>query len=162
VEIIRKASLEDVVKYFDTYINPNSLERRKISVHLRSQNVPNQPVLKFSVAASNAYLEVLKSHNIPVEEEQYNELSKAEPPVEAVEAFWMDHLSKVNSPNVNDDVREKLLKAISQLATIHAPPAVDTSKAELQKGTSIIENIGTFKASLLLGPAAVPLAVSKL
>jgi len=120
--------------------------------------VPSVPTPKFTVAASEAFLTLLKNHDIPVEEVQYRQLSKAEPPVTAVKQFWTDHLSKAKSPDVDDATREKLLKGIDDLAKEHSPaPVADAGKATLRAETKIIDNVATFKASLPLGPTAVPM-----
>jgi insulysin len=157
VEVIRTTSLEDVVAFFNTYVHPDSPTRRKLSVHLRSQNVPSQPGMKFSVAASEAFLSVLKGRGIPVDEAQYRALSKAEPPVEAVRAFWTDFLAQ--APGLKGADKDALLSTIEELARAHPTEQVtlvDEGKAELSPGTVMIEDIARFKASLPLGPAAVP------
>jgi insulysin len=157
VETLRKTSLEDVVKFFNSYVHPDSLTRRKLSVHMRSQSVPTAPSAKFSVEASEAFLPLLKSHDIPVEEAQYRELSKAEPPVETVRAFWTTSLAQ--TPGLENADKEKLLNAIEALSRAHPPKGgepVDAGKAELRKDAVVIEDIASFKASLPLGPAAVP------
>lgn len=157
MEVLRKASLDDVLTFFNAYVHPDSATRRKLSVHLRSQNVPSQPGMKFSVAASEAFLSMLKGEGIPVDEPQYRELSKAEPPVEAVRAFWTDFLAK--APGLKSDDKDRLLSAIEELARTHPMEevqVVEGGKVELRKDTVVIEDIAKFKASLPLGPAAVP------
>lgn len=157
VEILRNTSLEDVVAFFNTYVHPDSPSRRKLSVHLHSQSVPSTPGVKFSVPASEAFLSTLKNHGIPVEEMQYRELSKAEPPIEAVRAFWTDTLSHM--PGLESADKDRLLGAIEEVAQAHPAQVaelVDGGKAELKAGAVVIEDIARFKASLPLGPAAVP------
>ena len=156
MEILRKSSLEDVVKFFDAYVHPDSATRRKLSVHMHSQSVPSTPGVKFSVAASEAFLTMLKKHGIPVDEPQYRELSKAEAPLEAVQGFWTATLEQ--TPGLEKADKEKLLNAIEELARLHAVgvEVVDGGKAELRKSAVMIEDIARFKAGLSLGPAAVP------
>ena len=156
VEILRRTNLEDVVKFFTTYVHPDSATRRKLSVHMRSQSA-GTPNVKFSVAASEVFLSMLKDHGIPVEEWQYRELSKAEPPLEAVQAFWTASLAQASGLESAD--KEKLLNAIEVLAHSHAAKTtelINGGKTELGKGAVVIDDIARFKASLPIGPAAVP------
>ena len=160
VETLRNTSLAELVEFFNTYVHPDSAERRKMSVHACSQIVPSTPASRFSVAASEAFLTLLKSHGVPVDDAQYRQLSSAEPPLEAVRAFWTDSFGK--TPGLQSADKEMLLNAIDELARTHAATPLDSGKAELRQDAvvNLIEDIARFKASLPLGPAAVPVQES--
>ena len=159
METLRNTSLAELVEFFNTYVHPDSAERRKMSVHVRSQIVPSTPAARFSVAASEAFLTLLKSHGVPVDDAQYRQLSSAEPPLEAVRAFWTDSFGK--TPGLQSVDKEMLLNAIDELACTHAATQpLPLSKAELRQDAVMIEDIARFKASLPLGPAAVPVQES--
>lgn len=124
---------------------------------MHSQSVPTTPNVRFSVAASEAFLSMLKDHGVPVEEQEYRALSKAEPPLESVQGFWNTTLASM--PGLDSANKQKLLDAIEELAHSHPMDRVELvngGQAELRKGTVMIEDIASFKASLPLGPAAVP------
>lgn len=186
MEVLQETTLESLVDFFDTYIHPASTKRRKLSVHLTSQLIsdttgtapsvngngkatiaPATATLRFSVPASEEFLTLLKKHNIPTQDEAlYRKLSKAEPPVQAVKAFWVDYLKKFDELSVSRETKELLLNAVDELALAY--PRKDEDGGEDSKRTAVevkigvkpvlIEDIAAFKAHLSLGPAAVPIS----
>lgn len=170
--------MESLLDFFDTYIHPASTKRRKLSVHLSSQLVSDvtatapgsvngkaTPALtpRFSVPASEEFLTLLKKHAIPTEDEAlYRKLSKAEPPVQAVKAFWVDYLKKFDESIVSKETKELLLNAVDELALAYPRKEEDSKKTpvEVKIGVKsvLIEDIAAFKAHLPLGPAAVPIS----
>ncbi|GJJ12380.1 hypothetical protein Clacol_006621 [Clathrus columnatus] len=171
VEVLQRTTLEDLLGFFDTYVNPASLQRRKLSIHLSSQVITSPdksegappPPLRFSIPASEEFLTLLKTHNIPIEDEaQYRALSQAEPPVMAVKAFWTDFLGKRPDSEVPQETRELLLNSIDELTKKHPKKGEqDTESDEVVKiGVEpvLVKDIAAFKAGLPLGPAAVPVS----
>lgn len=174
MEVLQQATLEDLINFFDTYISPSSTQRRKLSIHLASQLLPSTGSTdksktsprRFSVAASEEFLAVLKKHGIPTEDEAlYRSLSKAEPPIQAVKAFWIDYLKKFSEADVSRETKEVILGSIDELARRH--PRKEEGEEEAGKSAAaavvkvgvepvVIRDIPTFKARLSLGPAAVP------
>ncbi|KDN37075.1 hypothetical protein RSAG8_10428, partial [Rhizoctonia solani AG-8 WAC10335] len=142
---IRLLTKEDVKLFFDTHIHPESPTRRKLSIHLASQK---QTPAKFSVAASEALLEVLKQESVPVEEDQYRQLSAAEPPLDSVVQFWTKHLENhVSCPSI--------LSRIPAISAQH-PSAGITEESNLPEGVVRIDDIAIFKARMAASKAPTP------
>ncbi|KAH7343303.1 Metalloenzyme, LuxS/M16 peptidase-like protein [Rhizoctonia solani] len=142
---IKLFTKQDIELFFDTYIHPESPTRRKLSVHLVSQK---QTPAKFSVAASEALLDVLKQENVPVEEEQYRQLSAAEPSLDAVIQFWTKHLE-------NHASSSSILSRISEISAQH-PAAGITEESNLPESVVRIDDIAAFKARLTVSKAPIP------
>ncbi|CAE7211015.1 unnamed protein product [Rhizoctonia solani] len=138
---------QDIILFFSTYIHPASPTRRKLSVHIASQK---QTPAKFSVAASEALLEVLKQEGVPVEEDQYRHLSAAEPPLDAVIQFWTKHLE-------NHASCSSILSRIPEISALH-PPASTIDESSLPESAVRIDDIVAFKARMTASKAPVPLA----
>ncbi|KAJ1309144.1 hypothetical protein OPQ81_004817 [Rhizoctonia solani] len=142
---IRLFTKQDVEVFFDTYIHYESPARRKLSVHLVSQK---QTPAKFSVAASEVLLKVLKQESVPIEEDQYRQLSMAEPPLDAVIQFWTKHLE--NHPSSSS-----ILSRIPEISAQH--PAVGiTEESNLPESVVRIDDIAAFKASMTVSKAPIP------
>jgi insulysin len=84
--------LNDVLEFYDAFILPTSPTRSKLSIHTHPKV---KAFAQFSKAAAQAFLEDLKSRDVPVDEEQYTTLSAAEPSVEEVKKFWTPYLSNL-------------------------------------------------------------------
>jgi len=107
VEILRKATREDIVELFNTYICPTSNSRRKVSVQCKSQVADS---VKFTVEAAVAFCADVKEAGIAIDEEQFRLLAAKEPPLESVVSHWEALLEK--SAPVDDDRRTKLLSRL--------------------------------------------------
>ncbi|CAE6451275.1 unnamed protein product [Rhizoctonia solani] len=142
---IRLLTKQDIELFFDTYVHHESATRRKLSVHLVSQK---QTPAKFSVAASEVLLEVLKQENVPVEEDQYRQLSAAEPPLDAVIQFWTKHLENHISSSA-------ILSRIPEISAQH-PAAGITEESNLPESVVRIDDIATFKARMTVSKAPIP------
>lgn len=142
---IRLLTKQDIEFFFDTHIHHESPTRRKLSVHLVSQK---QAPAKFSVAASEALLEVLKQENVPVEEDQYRQLSAAEPPLDAVIQFWTKHLEDHASSSA-------ILSRIPEISAQH-PAAGITEESNLPESVVRIDDIAAFKARMAVSKAPTP------
>ncbi|CAE6447519.1 unnamed protein product [Rhizoctonia solani] len=142
---IKLLTKEDIKLFFDTHIHHESPTRRKLSIHLASQK---QTPAKFSVAASEALLEVLKKESVPVEEDQYRQLSAAEPPLDAVIEFWTKHLESHVSCS-------SILSRIPEISTQH-PAAGITEESSLPEGVVRIDDITAFKARMTASKTPTP------
>lgn len=132
---VRLLTKQDMQTFFDTYIHHSSPTRRKLSVHLASQR--STPT-KFSVAASEALLEILREEGVPVEEELYRQLSAAEPPLDAVLQHWTGELK-------NHASSASILARISELSSQHPPMGV-TEESKLPDTITRIDDINKFKS----------------
>ncbi|KAG8745619.1 Insulinase (Peptidase M16) [Ceratobasidium sp. 414] len=144
---IKQLRREDVISLFNEHIHYSSPTRRKLSVHLISQKkVPT----KFSVEASEALLQVLKEEGVPVEEDQYRQLSAAQPPLEAVLEFWTKQLEGHKSAT-------SILDRIPHISTQHP---VEGAEVELgfPVGATPIRDITLFKAGLSASKAPTPVS----
>jgi len=161
--LVEKLTLEDILEFYATYIDPRSEKRAKLSIHLHAQAKPGgkdqgiSPV-RFSVEASNAYLVDLKAAQVPLDEAQYIALSKAEPPLEVVLQFWTGHMMSV--PFISKEKRGQLLERAKELAALH-PVAAQSgdgllNKGRLLEGTIVVESLAEFKKGLPLSKPAVP------
>lgn len=132
--------------------HPASKTRSKLSLHLRSQTASSP---KFSVAASKVLLTELKFKGVVVQEEDYNKLSAAEPPLSAVKAFWTNHFKSLS--DLGKDDAEGLLRAMDRLAKEH-PVAASADGAEGKLGDDVVHvhDMALFKAGLIMSKAATP------
>jgi insulysin len=153
--LIEKFTLQDAVSFFETYIDPSSSSRTKLSIHMNSQVKPGS-ITNFSVAASKVYLEDLKAAQVPVNEAQYHALSKAEPSVDAVIGFWEPYLTKL--PQVTQEKRDQLLQKVKQLAEQHPAAAQsDTTPSDkLRDDTIVVDDLAVFKKGLQFSKPATP------
>ncbi|PVF92439.1 hypothetical protein CPB86DRAFT_819632 [Serendipita vermifera] len=151
--LIEQFSLQDVVGFFEKYIDPSSPSRAKLSIHMNSQVKPGS-IANFSVAASKVYLEDLKAAQVPVDEAQYHALSKAEPSVDAVIGFWEPYLTKL--PHVTQEKREQLLQRVKHLAAEHPAAQTDTTSDRLREDTIVVDDLAVFKKGLPLSKPATP------
>ncbi|KIM22228.1 hypothetical protein M408DRAFT_333007 [Serendipita vermifera MAFF 305830] len=161
--LIENLTLSDIQEFYAAHIDPNSKQRAKLSIHVHAHaqaaatKAADKPI-KFSVAASNAFLVDLKSAQVPVDEPQYLALSKAEPPLDAVLQFWTMHLGQV--PFISNEKKEHLLARAKELALQHpvAAPAVGDapSTGKLRDGTIVIGDLMEFKKGLQLFKPATP------
>ncbi|KAG9128505.1 Insulinase (Peptidase M16) [Ceratobasidium sp. 392] len=143
---IKQLKREDVISFFNEYIHYGSPTRRKLSVHLASQK---KAPPKFSVEASEALLRVLKDEGIPVEEDQYRQLSAAQPPLEAVLDFWTKELNDHKSST-------SILARILDISAQHPVKDVDV-EPDFPAGAARIHDVALFKASLTASKAPTPI-----
>ncbi|KAG9103374.1 Insulinase (Peptidase M16) [Ceratobasidium sp. 370] len=136
---------EDVISFFNEHIHYGSPTRRKLSVHLTSQK---KSPTKFSVEASEALLQVLKAEGVPVEEDQYQQLSAAQPPLEAVLEFWTKQLEGHKSA-------ASILARIPDISAQHPVEGVEVEPG-FPVGATSIHDIAWFKASLSASKAPTP------
>ncbi|KZV96205.1 hypothetical protein EXIGLDRAFT_747787 [Exidia glandulosa HHB12029] len=152
VETLRTLSKEDMIDFVSTYFLPSSPERRKLSIHLKGRPKVDA---RFSVAASQAFLPILKEHGVPVTEADYTASSAAEPPVDAVKEFWKNTLEGM--PNVSAESARVLIENIERLALAHPVQVVAATDA-LPEGTVLIPDLAQFKLTLPLSAAATPVS----
>lgn len=143
--------MKEVQELFINYIHPDAQNRAKISIHLSSQV---KPTLNFSVAASKVFLAHLKEHKVPVDEPRYHELSKAEPSVEAVKAFWAPYLGQL--PMISAETKAKLLSKVEELAKAHPTEEAIDIPADVTIDATPIKDLATFKQSLVMSAAPIP------
>ncbi|KAF8605452.1 insulin-degrading enzyme [Ceratobasidium sp. AG-I] len=144
---IKQLKLQDMIAFYGNFIHHSALSRRKLSVHLTSQR---KTPTKFSVAASEALLNVLKQENVPVEEEQYRQLSAAEPPLESVLEFWTKQLESHKSS-------ASILAQIPEIAAKH-PVEGTTVDSGFPEGATRIDNAAVFKARMTASKAPTPVS----
>lgn len=143
---VKQLAKQDLLTFFDTYIHHPSPTRRKLSVHLTSQRKNS---IKFSVAASEALLELLKKEGVPVEEGQYRELSAAEPPLDAVVGFWTNHLAGQASSSI-------ILPRIPEICSQY-PAAGAEQDFKLPDTVTRIKDISKFKSLMTVSCAPTPI-----
>lgn len=143
--IVEGLILSDVLEFFSKYIDPASSTRSKLAMHIYSQ-VPASQTTNFSIAASETFLVDLKANQVPVDETQYRELSKAEPAVDTVVKFWDTYLSKL--PNLPAERKVQLLERVDQLAKENPANTKWKSEGKLKEGVVLIEDLAKFKKSL--------------
>lgn len=153
--MIETITLPEMIEFYDKVINPSSPSRTKLSIFMNSQVKPGT-TSKFSVAASQELLKDLKSAQVPVDEVQYANLSKSEPPVETALGFFSQYLDKV--PFVSQEKKTQLLERVKELARLHpvqtSPELVTEGK--LKEGTIIIDDLVAFRKSLEMAKPARP------
>ncbi|KAG8817090.1 Insulinase (Peptidase M16) [Serendipita sp. 401] len=149
---IEKLTLEDMVEFYNTYVDPESTSRAKLSMHIHSQSKPSTNS-NFSVAASKVFLEDLKEAQVPVDEAQYTTLSKAEPSVDSVVGFWTKYLGTLAT--LTPERRQKLLDRIKELAELHPVKPVEGSSGVLKEGTIIVDDLQAFKKTLQMSRPTV-------
>ena len=121
-----------------------------MSVHAHPQA---KPTAQFSIAASQIFLEDLKSRDVPVDEAQYTKLSAAEPPVEAIKKFWTPYLT--NLPTLPKESVTLLLARIDELARLHPVANADEDNS-LPSDVVVIRDLAKWKTTLELSPAPIP------
>lgn len=149
--LLQTVTKDEVLAMFAKYIDPASSTRSKLSVHLRSQKPTAR---KFSLPAAQAFLVLLRTHNVPIDEEKYLALSASEPPIAAVKAHWTDVLVNGKDPEVRVDpvVASTLLQELDVLGAKY--PAVGEGVVELSPSLVYIKDGKEFRQGLkLLGPA---------
>ncbi|KAF8743460.1 Peptidase M16, partial [Rhizoctonia solani] len=142
---IRLITKQDIETFFNDYVHHNSSTRRKLSIHLTSQK---KAPAKFSVAASEALLDVLKQEGVPVDEDQYRQLSAAEPPLDTVVQFWTKHLE-------NHASSSSILPRIPDISAQY-PATSFTEELTLPESIVRINDIAMFKAHLTVSKAPTP------
>lgn len=148
--LIEKLTLEDVLEFYDALILPTSLTRSKLSVHAHPKAKSST---QFSKAASQSFLEDLRSRDVPVDEEEYTKLSAAEPSVEDVKKFWTPYLSDL--PTLPKESATLLLARIDELSLLH-PAAKTDEDNSLPSNVVVIEDLAKWKTTLQLSPPPVP------
>ena len=135
-----------MIAFYGDFIHYSSSSRRKLSVHLTSQR---KTPTKFSAEASEALLKVLKQENLPVEEEQYRQLSAAQPPLESVLEFWKKQLES----------HESSASVLVQIPEIAAQYPVEGTIVDLgfPEGATRITNVAIFKARMTASNAPTPI-----
>ncbi|TDL24920.1 insulin-degrading enzyme [Rickenella mellea] len=151
--ILQTITREEVIGLYSKFIDPASPTRSKLSVHLQPQKKAPR---KFSVPASQAFLSLLRSNNVPVNEEEYVELSSREPPIVAVKKHWEQVLHS-GEISVDASVSETLLHAIDDLGKQY--PAVGEGEVKLREGTTYIRDPKNFKASLKVSEHPKPVEI---
>lgn len=143
---VRQLKHQDMIAFFDDFIHHTSPTRRKLSIYLTSQQ---KSPTRFSVEASEALLEILKAEDVPVEEEQYRQLSAAQPPLEAVLGFWTKQLESHASA-------ASILARIPDIAAKH-PIEGEPSFPE---GATRIDDVASFKSRMTASKAPTPVGSS--
>lgn len=149
--LLQTVTKDEVLAMFAKYIDPASSTRSKLSVHVRSQRPAPR---KFSLPAAQAFLVLLKTHHVPIDEDNYLALSASEPPVAAVKAHWTDVLVNGKDPGVRVDsaVASTLLEELDVLGAKY--PAVGDGVLELASNVVYIKDGKEFRQGLkLTGPA---------
>lgn len=142
-----------MIEFYDTFINPSSPNRTKLSIFMNSQvkHGTTAPPVKFSVAAAEELLKDLKAAQIPVDEVQYAALSKSEPPLDNALAFFGQYMDKI--PFITPEKKTQFLERVKELARLHPGPnalnaSEPLSEGKLREGTIIIEDLAAFRKSL--------------
>jgi len=160
-EILQTVTREEVYCLFMEKVHPSSKTRSKLSIHMQSQTASNPPSPKFSIAASKAFLEALRSKAVVVKEDDYNRLSAAQPPLSAVKMFWSNHFKTVSHLSESDT--QYLLKRMETLTKEH-PAEGSVLEAEVtagQLGDDVVhvKDMAAFKAQLTISKAATPVEI---
>lgn len=144
---------DEVLALFCKYIDPASKTRAKLSVHLRPQKTAPH---KFSLPAAHAFLAALRTHNIPIDEEQYLALSASEPPIPAVKVHWADVLLRQKGLEmaVDPGVARALLDQLDVLGKQY--PAEGEGEVQLADDVVFIKDVQEFLGSLRLSEPARP------
>ncbi len=149
-QLIEKLSLNDILEFYDALILPTSTTRSKLSLHAHPK--PKSSA-QFSKAASQSFLEDLKSRGVPVDEEQYTKLSAAEPSVENVKKFWTPYLSNLST--LPQESATLLLARIDELSLLH-PAAKTDENNSLPSNVVVIGDLAKWKTTLQLSPPPIP------
>lgn len=147
--LIEKLTLNDVLEFYDAFIVPTSPTRSKLSIHAHPKAKSST---QFSKAASQLFLEDLKSRGVPVDEEQYTKLSAAEPSVEKVKEFWTPYLSSLST--LPKESATLLLARIDELSLLH-PAAKTDEDSSLPSNVVVIGDLAKWKSTLQLSPAPI-------
>lgn len=149
--LLQTVTRGELLALYSQYIDPSSSTRSKLSVHV----VPQKVSRKFSQAAAEAFLVLLRTHKIPIDEDRYMELSASEPPISAVVAHWKNVFSQPSiQPSVDASVTQMLLGALEELGRKY--PVSGEEEVKLREGTVFVEDVKTFKASLRVTEPARP------
>jgi insulysin len=144
---VRRLKREDVISFFNEYIHHKSPTRRKLSVHMTSQR---QTPTKFSVEASEALLRILKEEKVPIEEDQYRQLSAAQPPLESVVEYWTKELEGHQSA-------ASIIARISDVSAQHPVEGVEVDLG-FPEGATRIQDVATFKNGMTASKAPTPVS----
>jgi len=142
--------LDDVLDIYDAFILPTSPTRSKLSIHAHPRAKSSA---QFSKAASQVFLEDLKSRDVPVDEAQYTKLSAAEPSIEAVKKFWTPYLSNLST--LPKESATLLLARIDELSLLHPVVKADENSS-LPSDVVVIEDLAKWKTTMQLSPAPIP------
>ena len=148
--LVEKLTLSDVLEFYDAYILPTSPTRSKLSIHAHPKA---ESSAQFSKAASQLFLEDLKSRDVPVDEEQHTKLSAAELSVEEVKKFWTPYLSGLST--LPKESATLLLARIDELSLLHPAAKTDEDRS-LASDVVVIGDLAKWKTTLQLSSAPIP------
>ena len=117
----------------------------------------------FSSAAASAYLTLLRSYGVEVDQKEYDSLTADEPPISKVKEHWSGILQKntdAKTKGVKDlepSVAKMLVDAVEDIATKF--PTVGEGNVSLREGVVKVGDMKAFKESLALSQAAQPLEI---
>lgn len=128
---------------------------------MQSKTASNPPSPKFSIAASKAFLEALKSKDVVVKEDDYNRLSAAQPPLSAVKMFWTNHFKTLSHLSGSD--AEYLMKMMETLTKEYPAEGslLESEDTTGQLGDDVVhvKDMAAFKAELTISKAATPVTI---
>ncbi len=155
--LLKTITKSEVLSLFTDFIDPTSPRRSKLSVHMR----PKKPALKrFSLAAAQGFLNLLRLRGVPVDEGQYLENSGREPPLDEMKAHWTDILlgpirtAKSDERQLDEANAQTLLDEFEKLAEQY--PAVGDEKVELSPSVDFLTDPEVFKSKLRLSSPVKP------
>lgn len=158
--ILDTITREEVLALHQLRLDPSSRSRSKLSVHLKPQRTQ---VARFSVAASEAFLSLLNTHGVSIDEQLYAQLSAAEPPVAAVKEHWTNVLVKnAGMPGgiiVEPAIASSLISAVDKLARDYPIADSTVDEVQLDKSTVFIDDVSQFRSSLRVSDPPKPVEV---
>ncbi|KAA1469392.1 hypothetical protein DENSPDRAFT_835009 [Dentipellis sp. KUC8613] len=146
-DYLKTVTKTDVIALFSKYLLPSSTERKKLSVHVKSQMPRTKHV---SSAAMDAFAQHLKDANVALEDVNWREELEGEPTVADFKKYWTGVFTE---RSIKDT--DSLLSVVSGL--VEKYPATKDAEGALRSDVKQIEDIKAFKASLRITDPPKPL-----
>lgn len=135
---------DDVISLFSSHVDPNSLKRSKLSVHLESQKPKTQHLSSDAIQVVTTFVRASSPDFANLQEPQFPEQS---PTVTDFLAYWELQIAHHHSP-------KGLLEEISKIAERYYAPSEETP---LPMGTTLVKDLQEFKGHLQKAPVLGPL-----
>lgn len=148
IKHLRAITKQDILDLYSTYVKPSSDKRAKISVHMRSQ----YKGVKFDAAAATPLVGAFAENNVAVDMAALGALMQKSPTLDQVKAFAKSALSQAEGLESGKRAElEAMIDALEGSGEIS-----EADKAELRPENVFIEDITSFKATLLPSKGALP------
>ena len=112
-ELLKTLTKSELVDFYEKYVDPASGERRKASVHIRTQMDPSAAPV-FDVALAEPVVAAFATHGVPADDAALAELIASQPAPAAVQAFFRAALAAAPE-SVAAAAKDELSKAVDAL-----------------------------------------------